>query len=288
MKELFSFFPSYSQTNPVNITLAQVYVLITTDAVLHGHTERHRSYLRTGDSQKAAFEKKACYAFTPAVLCSGGRQRKHIVAYTGVSLCDLDDIAPERMAEVLSLIRTDPHTLLAYITISGLGIRILFPFEGVRVEKAEPASTETLKAYQEAYRQGNEYYAQLVGQEYDGSCKNPERISGLAYDPDAFFHPEAQPLTIHPVQKQANKSTPNSRPGSYQATPEKAAKAACAELETEEIHYEAGNHNTYIMRTGYLFNNYGVPEAEAVAWAMETFADYGKATVESIFHSCYR
>ncbi|MCD7848737.1 MAG: hypothetical protein LUH63_02745 [Parabacteroides sp.] len=42
------------------------------------------------------------------------------------------------------------------------------------------------------------------------------------------------------------------------------------------------------MRTGYLFNLYGVPEAEALAWAVETFGDYGPANVEAIFRSCYQ
>lgn len=58
-------------------------------------------------------------------------------------------------------------------------------------------------------------------------------------------------------------------------------------LEDEGIRYEPGHHNEYVMRTGYLFNLYGVPEAEAVAWAIEAFADYGAENVESTFRSCY-
>ena len=58
-------------------------------------------------------------------------------------------------------------------------------------------------------------------------------------------------------------------------------------LEDEGIRYEPGHHNEYVMRTGYLFNLYGVPEAEAVAWAVEAFADYGAENVESTFRSCY-
>ena len=58
-------------------------------------------------------------------------------------------------------------------------------------------------------------------------------------------------------------------------------------LEDEGIRYEPGHHNEYVMRTGYLFNLYGVPEAEAVAWAIEALADYGAENVESTFRSCY-
>lgn len=292
MKDLFSFFQSYTQTTPSDITLANVYSLITADPALRDHTVRHRLYLQAGDGPKADREKKSCHAFTPAVRCDGGRQRKHIVTYTGVSLCDLDDIPPGRMAEVIRLIQDDPHTLLVYTTVSGKGLRILFPFEGVPAEDAEPAAQETLKAYQEAYRQGNDYYARLVGQAYDGACKNPERISGLAHDPDAYLNAGAIPLTIHPPQEQEVKK--RDKPGRpcqanrYRTTPEKAAAIVKRQLEDEGVRYEAGHHNEYIMRLGYLFNLYGVPGDDAIRWAVQAFADYGAATVESILHSCYR
>ena len=64
-----------------------------------------------------------CYSV--AVLFSGGKQQKHIVSYTGLSIVDLDHVPSERMAEVLTMVRNDPHTLLAYTTISGEGVRIL-------------------------------------------------------------------------------------------------------------------------------------------------------------------
>lgn len=286
MKELFSLFQNYYKTMPSDITLRQVHALITTDLTLRGHTEKHRQRLLAGDARQAGLEKESCYAFTPAVRCAGGRQRKHILTYTGVSLCDLDHLEPERMDEALRLIRADPHTLLAYTTISGRGLRILFPFEGVAVEDAEPFAKETLKAYQEAYRQGNEYYARLVGHAYDGKCKNPERISGLAYDPEAYFHPAALPLAIDPSPtRSGNKKR---QPNRFRATPDEAAKAAGERLEEEGIRYEAGHHNEYIMRVGYLLNLYGVAEAEALAWAVGAFADYGTEAVESILRSCYR
>lgn len=289
MKDIFSFFQNYTQTTPSDITLTQVYSLITADPALRDRTARHRQYLLSGDKTKADREKRSCHAFTPAVRCEGGRQRKHIRAYTGVSLCDLDDIAPGRMAEVLRLVRADPHTLLAYTTVSGEGLRILFPFGGVPVEDADPAARETLHAYQSAYQQGNEYYARLLGLAYDGACKNPERISGLAHDPEAYLNPAAVPLTIHPpAEKTGGKPGKTGRANHYRATPEQAVPIARARLDEEGIRYEAGHHNEYIMRTGYLLNLYGVPEADAIRWAAAEFADYGVGTVEGILGSCYR
>ena len=183
---------------------------------------------------------------------------------------------------------------MAYHTISGRGLRVIYAFlfeDGSSVADADPADRKTLRVYQEGYRQGNELFARLAGLEYDSSCKNPERISGTAYDPDAYYNPEALPLQVKlPPAPSAKPGRPKGRkakPGRYIATAGKAAEVSGKRLEDEGIRYEPGHHNEYVMRTGYLFNLYGVPEAEAVAWAIEAFADYGAENVESTFRSCY-
>ena len=294
MEKSFSLFANFKQTTPSEITLDRVYRLITTDSDLRDRTEKFRFYLRVGNKQMSACEKTSCPAFTPAVRCEGGRKRMHIKAYTGLSLCDLDHIPEERMAEAFAAVCADPHVLLAYHTISGRGLRVIYAFlfeDGSSVADADPADRKTLRVYQEGYRQGNELFARLAGLEYDSSCKNPERISGTAYDPDAYYNPEALPLQVKlPPASSAKPGRPKGRkakPGRYTATAGKAAEVSGKRLEDEGIRYEPGHHNEYVMRTGYLFNLYGVPEAEAVAWAVEAFADYGAENVESTFRSCY-
>lgn len=278
MEKSFSLFANFKQTTPSEITLDRVYRLITTDSDLRDRTEKFRFYLRVGNKQMSACEKTSCPAFTPAVRCEGGRKRMHIKAYTGLSLCDLDHIPEERMAEAFAAVCADPHVLLAYHTISGRGLRVIYAFlfeDGSSVADADPADRKTLRVYQEGYRQGNELFARLAGLEYDSSCKNPERISGTAYDPDAYYNPEALPLQVKlPPASSAKPGRPKGRkakPGRYTATAGKAAEVSGKRLEDEGIRYEPGHHNEYVMRTGYLFNLYGVPEAEAVAWAVEAF-----------------
>ena len=204
MEKSFSLFANFKQTTPSEITLDRVYRLITTDSDLRDRTEKFRFYLRVGNKQMSACEKTSCPAFTPAVRCEGGRKRMHIKAYTGLSLCDLDHIPEERMAEAFAAVCADPHVLLAYHTISGRGLRVIYAFlfeDGSSVADADPADRKTLRVYQEGYRQGNELFARLAGLEYDSSCKNPERISGTAYDPDAYYNPDAVAIRIEqPLQ----------------------------------------------------------------------------------------
>ena len=122
---LVSLFNGFTDKNPKPIAIHEVVEIIRADQRLQVLTENHRRYRAMGDTARAEAEKQHMPCYSVAVLFSGGKQQKHIVSYTGLSIVDLDHVPSERMAEVLTLVKADPHTLLAYTTISGEGIRIL-------------------------------------------------------------------------------------------------------------------------------------------------------------------
>ena len=123
-----SLFNGFADKNPKPITIREVVEIIRADQRLQVLTENHRRYRAAGDTARADAEKNHMPCYSVAVLFSGGKQQKHIVSYTGLSIVDLDHIAPEDMARVLTAVRNDPHTLLAYTTISGEGVRVLFRY----------------------------------------------------------------------------------------------------------------------------------------------------------------
>ena len=120
-----SLFNGFADKNPKPITIREVVEIIRADQRLQVLTENHRRYRAAGDTARADAEKQHMPCYSVAVLFSGGKQQKHIVGYTGMSIVDLDHIAPEDMARVLTAVRNDPHTLLAYTTISGDGVRVI-------------------------------------------------------------------------------------------------------------------------------------------------------------------
>ena len=99
--------------------------MMRTDQSVRDLTEKHRYARSTGDELGASRYKKVMTSFGVAARFEGGRQQKHIVELTGLSLVDIDHIPAERMSEVLALVRGDEHTLLAYTTLSGQGVRVL-------------------------------------------------------------------------------------------------------------------------------------------------------------------
>ena len=120
-----SLFNGFADKNPKPITIREVVEIIRADQRLQVLTENHRRYRAAGDTARADAEKQHMPCYSVAVLFSGGKQQKHVVGYTGMSIVDLDHIPAERMGEVLAMVRNDPHTLLAYTTISGEGVRVL-------------------------------------------------------------------------------------------------------------------------------------------------------------------
>lgn len=220
-------------------------------------------------------------AFVPSVHLEGGRSSKHIKGYPGSIMVDIDGIPEEIFDETLERVRADPHSFLAYKTLSGRGIRVIAWMEGEVTEENFPAAWQTVNAY----------YARLTGIAIDRQCKNATRMSVICHDPNALYRPDAERMKFA--------SLPGAKAGQKQdiAAGKKhrgrKTSAARAEntvrrlVEEEGIHYAAGSHNDYISRCLYLMNRFGVPEAEAEAWAVELFADYDTASVRSTAKSCY-
>ena len=124
-----SLFNGFADKNPKPITIREVVEIIRADQRLQVLTENHRRYRAMGDTARADAEKQHMPCYSVAVLFSGGKQQKHIVAYTGLSIVDLDHIPKENIPSVLEKVRGDEHTLLAYTTISGEGVRVLTRYE---------------------------------------------------------------------------------------------------------------------------------------------------------------
>ena len=273
-----SLFKGYSDTNPENINLQEVVNLIQSDQLVRDRTEKHRYYLSLNNQHAAGREKSSCPCFAVAVQFEGGKQQNNISGWTTLGIVDIDDIDPDKLPEAIERIHADPHTVISYVTMSARGIRIIFVIDGLTDD-----TRKNMKLYQQAFEQGNQYYADLLDCKCDLKCKNVTRLSGLAHDPDVFFNPDARAFHVTPPSKR----TPSAGKGTENRRLKKTVTAATEVLETEGLAYEAHHHNEYIMRMGYLLNAYGLPLKEAVQWATEKFSDYD-GNVESIINSCYQ
>ena len=279
-------FHSLRDTRP-DPTTWQVLFKEITNSTHTAATRHYRAHLATlsdieatGDAQQLeqwkltkSNLKNAQPAFIPSVLLEGGRTYAHVKGFTGFIMVDIDGIPPERFAAILTLVKEDIHSFLVYITISGCGIRVISHVEG-GVTKAN---------YRMVWEWVNDHYARLCGVEIDGQCKNATRMSVLCHDPEALLRPEASSFHTSGMKPREKPK----RGTAVTVTAERAYKIIRAQLEEEGIAYAPGSYNDYVSRCFYHTNRYGVPQADAEAWALRTFPEYPRERLLPIVKSCY-
>ena len=322
-----SLFKGFTDTLPESITLDALVAMMRTDESVRDYTEKHRYYRDMGNVSSAKYYKNRMPCFGVAARFAGGKRKEHITTLTGLSLVDIDHIAPDKMAEVLEKVRADEHTLLAYTTLSGQGIRVIAryetypnpPCEGgdsnivnsnslphrADARGASVATTAGLSAprslaceigggslYKLAFLTINEYYAHLTGLATDLQCKNVGRLSTIAHDAALHYNPEAVLFVIKeeekkPVGRPRKVQSGKMKDESGKMTMERCERLVQRELERRGIVYEAGTYNKYVSAFCYEMNRYGVPEEECREWAVNRFDDYNTPEVEAIVRSCY-
>ncbi|MBQ6200300.1 MAG: hypothetical protein IJK50_02550 [Prevotella sp.] len=281
---------------------------IKCDQSVQSKTELYRKLAKTITREEANKKVKNSImpAFSVAVLFNGnGKQTTHVTRVTGLSICDIDHVEESKMEEVRSKILADPHTLLAYRTISGEGLRIIFRYTSAPADTSvssvesvcDFSPPENGILYRAAYKKGNQYYADLCGVKYDGQCSNITRLSGIAHDPEAHFNSDAEPFLITDDEAAAantaadterGKRRAEDAVGSHHADVESAWTIIEQMLNKRNIAYGPGTHHHYVMHAAHLFNHFGTPIESLLEWAAQNWNDYDQKQREGIIHWVYQ
>ncbi len=281
---------------------------IKCDQSVKSKTELYRKLAKTITREEANKKVKNSImpAFSVAVLFNGnGKQTTHVTRVTGLSICDIDHVEESKMEEVRSKILADPHTLLAYRTISGEGLRIIFRYTSAPADTSvssvesvcDFSPPENGILYRAAYKKGNQYYADLCGVKYDGQCSNITRLSGIAHDPEAHFNSDAEPFLITDDEAAAantaadterGKRRAEDAVGSHHADVESAWTIIEQMLNKRNVSYGPGTHHHYVMHAAHLFNHFGTPIESLLEWAAQNWNDYDQKQREGIIHWVYQ
>ena len=168
---------------------------------------------------------------------TGGHAKSNIVAYTGLCMCDFDHIAANDMDRLFSLVAADDHTVLAFRTVSGNGIRVVAAFEMEGKDVSQIAEGD----YALAFNHVNHYFTLLLGIPFDPATKDSSRLSFLSHDADAYFNASAVPFSIHtaPGDVCEHKTLKDNSAGDV----EYLFRKACSFVEQRGISYSDG-HNS--------------------------------------------
>ena len=251
------------------------------DEVLRAQTDLYRA-------KRLKELKQQTPLFGVAARMEGGKAKNHVKALTGLTLVDVDELSTEQAMDVRRRAALDEHTLMAYVTISGGGVRIVCRYE---LPDAALPLEEQLERYKQVFHAVNDYYERLLGVTADRQCVNVTRLSGLAHDTGCVYHPGATPFAAAQLEELwAARASADKEQKRQKTALRRIAQlykeVIRPEVEAEGASYEPGKHNDYVMRVGYKLNAFGIPQEDALCWAVQEFAEYHDCamTIRNCYH----
>jgi len=156
---------------------------ITLDAVLDGiGSGRWRTGVDAVRKASTAKTRRASKLKLPGIMFHGhfpgGRAREELKRYSGLLCLDIDHVDIEATREKVI---ADFHTMAAFISPSGTGIKAVLP-----MDNDDPAKHSAL------FDAVSLYYWRQLGISVDKACRDLARLCFVSHDPTIYINPKAQ------------------------------------------------------------------------------------------------
>lgn len=166
----------FASLRPVqDVTLAQVYQLITADATLRRLTDEARTAADLGEA------KKRLLPYVTPFGTFSRRNSRSLLRLSGLLPVDIDKLgSPEEAAALRDRIAADRFLTpaLAFVSPSGKGVKLFLPFSTRRIDDGSTCLTDL-------FRWTAVYIRALYGYAIDESGKDLARACFLCHDPGA-------------------------------------------------------------------------------------------------------
>ena len=130
--------------------------------------------------------KDKCESFIPAGRFEDGKRKETgLIEHNGYIVIDIDDIPEYLIDDIRATINLLSHTMLSFISPSGLGIKVITPVTPF------PTSAEE---HRHAWAEASKVYNTAIQLPVDPSGKNVSRMCVLMHDPDLYYNKEANPI----------------------------------------------------------------------------------------------
>ena len=122
----------------------------------------------------------------PGALFSGTFKRRaatELTQHSGLICVDLDNLG-DRVGALKEQVAADPHTLAAFVSPTGSGLKVIF-------------KTDPTRPHAESFKSAEQYCLTQFGLEIDQACKDVCRICYVSHDPELFEAEDAEPLPAY-------------------------------------------------------------------------------------------
>lgn len=201
----------------------------------------------------------------PVILPCGiftGQDLASMSSSTNLMLLDFDHFPKSKAAvqRLREIIQSDPYTYVAFISVSGFGLKVLIKLEN---DVDNNSHHEYFRAIKEYYLQN---YPEFIEEEYwDNSSSNINRMCYISYDPDLYINPQSFIWNDKSVVQQninVVPTTPN--------VPQHIGNG-CEDIEVDKIiRYLEGGWNKFLpMIDGHRHNSTFFRAKELAEWGVE-------------------
>ena len=300
-------FKDYRTKEPQEIQPEQVVNIMRSDEELKQKTQLHRTLRANGQESQSKMVKESTPQIAVAFRMEGGKAKDDCRECTYRIPVDFDakepgqQLPPEELERVKTILRTSRHAEIGCESISGLGYKIIVPYklpEGVTIDLLNDRERSE-KIYKRVCQVINRQYTVWCGHPMDSQCANINRMFGLSHDPLAVYRPNAVPfrltkedLGIGPNGGLMKLSTPKyavNEDGSRASMPlGDHLETATKKLEEQGFVFAPGSRHDFVMRLSFMLNREGVDENEAAQALDEAYLGRMDERPSAILHSCYK
>lgn len=140
-------------------------------------------------------------AFAPCALLYGGKGRDYVTGLTDLCYLDFDNVKDEkRLIDAMNILRKDRYVLMASRSVSNEGLHILVRYKLKDMEMPPQRTTMTPNEMQDMYGEVYDYlgakYLYKLALMPDYNARHMERLYIVSYDPELYYNPDAETLTI--------------------------------------------------------------------------------------------
>ena len=289
-----SLFANHHAYSNALMKLQEIVRLTRFDKIIAANTESYRKAMvamgkKFADSN---IKQKLIPAFSVAVTFQGlGHSEAQAASWTGLAMCDIDHFeTTEELEAAFERLSKDPHVLLMYRSVGGLGLHIIYRYQRENNKRIDDTS------WRGAFLKGNEHLAAVAQHEFDAQASDYTRLSGMAGDANVFFNPKAEPFVItddiiveqNCEHQEHGRQRKEYDANSFETTAEEAWPKVEQMLSAKQVKYEPGHHHDYIMHAAYLMNRFGVSLDNLINFADIEWRDHPKEERDRAIRHCYK
>jgi hypothetical protein len=189
-----SVFKKVTLKMPFDIELDEIVAEMKTGEGLRLRCEHINILVKKGKIKEAKeLKKKSLPAFAPAAFLFDGKARGNVTGLTDLCFLDIDHITDEEIEEAMTLLRNDPHVVLAVrsTSVHGLHILVRYKLDGVEHPWIGNMGTNRMNhTYGSVFKTMRHHYQDILQLTIDKLCSNMERLCFYSYDPYLYYNPD--------------------------------------------------------------------------------------------------